>query len=435
MHESVNKQVYRRFVEEVINRGNLAVIPELFHPDYVDHNAPPNGDPGMTVYDQVAGIPTLFRGAFPDVHFTIESMVEQNGWVGTRVTGRGQHIGRPFMGVDPTGRHVVWSSEGMFRMQDGKIAEHYGQPDLLGLREQITMKPEPGSLDEVRAIVAKYVYATNMGNFDAFDEFVVEDYVDHDPVPGQKPGREGLKDAYRAFLAAFPDIWFTFEDLIAQGDLVVGRGVIQGTHKGEFLGVPPSGKVLHWTGTRMFRVKDGKVTEGWINFDVMGLLQQMGVVPTPPAPEGPLAPSSVGLRGAASTPAANEALMRRFIDEVWNKGNLDLADEFFHPEATSPSAAALPPGGAGVKVIASMFRSAFPDYWMTIDYLVADEEKVAARFSQGGTHQGDLFGIPATGKSVKFTEMGILRIADGKVVESWYDVDMAGLMQQLGVGG
>ena len=201
MRESPNKQVYRRFVEEVINRGDVDVIPELFHPEYVDRTAPPGSDASASVFDQVAAIPKMFRGAFPDVHFTIESMVEEDGWVGTRVTGRGQHIGRPFMGADPTGRRVVWSSEGMFRMQDGKIAEHYGQPDLLGLREQIMMKPEPGSLDETRAIVAKYVYATNMGNFDAFDEFVVEDYVDHDPVPGQEPGREGLKNAYRAFRA------------------------------------------------------------------------------------------------------------------------------------------------------------------------------------------------------------------------------------------
>jgi predicted ester cyclase len=120
---------------------------------------------------------------------------------------------------------------------------------------------------------------------------------------------------------------------------------------------------------------------------------------------------------------------------VWNKGNLDVAEEIFHPQHTSPSAPTLPPGAEGVKMIATMFRSAFPDYWMTIDHLVAEPDRVAARFSQGGTHQGDLFGIPPTGKTVKFTEMGILRVADGKIVESWYDVDMLGMMQQLGVGG
>src|SRR3972149_10857537 len=130
MRESPNKQVYRRFVEEVINRGDVDVIPELFHPEYVDRTAPPGSDASASVFDQVAAIPKMFRGAFPDVHFTIESMVEEDGWVGTRVTGRGQHIGRPFMGADPTGRRGVWASRGTFRVQNGKIAEPYGQPDL-----------------------------------------------------------------------------------------------------------------------------------------------------------------------------------------------------------------------------------------------------------------------------------------------------------------
>jgi steroid delta-isomerase-like uncharacterized protein len=279
MAESAKKQVYRRFVEDVINKGNISIIPEIFHPNYVDHSAPPGAPTGGSVFDQVAAIPKMFRGAFPDVHFTIDDMVEDGDWVATRVTGQAQHLGRPFMGVPPSGRKIAWSSFGFFRIQDGKIIEHYGQPDLMGLREQITMKAEPGSLDENRAIVTRYVYEVNMQNYDAFDEFVVEDYLDHDPIPGQQPGREPLKAAYRAFSDAFPDIWFTFEDLIAEDDLVVGRGVIEGTHSGAFLGIPPTHKKIHWTGTRMFRVRDHKVAEGWINFDMLGMLQQLGVAP------------------------------------------------------------------------------------------------------------------------------------------------------------
>jgi predicted ester cyclase len=144
MSESPNKQVYRRFVEEVINEGDISVIDELFNPDYVDHTAPPGAPSGLSVHDQVAGIPRLFRGAFPDLRFTIESMVEQDGWVGTRVTGEGTHTGAPFMGLPPSGRKAVWSSFGMFRIQDGRIAEHYGQPDMLGLREQLEGKTAEG---------------------------------------------------------------------------------------------------------------------------------------------------------------------------------------------------------------------------------------------------------------------------------------------------
>jgi predicted ester cyclase len=278
MAESAKKQVYRRFVDEVINKGNLSVIPELYHPDYVDHNAPPGAPSGLSVYEQVAAIPKMFRGAFPDVHFTIESMTEEGDWVATRVTGRAQHLGRPFMGVNPTGRKVEWTSFGMFRIKDGKIVEHYGQPDLIGLRDQIMQKPALGSLDEARAIVANYVYQVNMQNYESFDDFVVPDYLDHDPIPGQMPGREGLKAAYKIFSDAFPDVWFTFEDLIAEGDMVVGRGVIEGTQKGLFLGLPASNKYIKWTGTRMFRVRDGKVSEGWINFDLLTVFQQMGIM-------------------------------------------------------------------------------------------------------------------------------------------------------------
>jgi steroid delta-isomerase-like uncharacterized protein len=133
-------------------------------------------------------------------------------------------------------------------------------------------------LDEARAAVTRYVYEVNMQNYDAFDEFVVPDFLDHDPIPGQLPGREGLKAAYKGFSDAFPDIWFTFEDLIAEGDMVVGRGVIEGTHKGPFLNLPPTNKTIKWTGTRMFRVRDGKVSEGWINFDLLTVFQQMGIM-------------------------------------------------------------------------------------------------------------------------------------------------------------
>jgi hypothetical protein len=84
MGESAGKQIYRRYVEEVINKGNVSIIPELYHPEYVDHSAPPGAAQG-SVFEQAAGIARMFRGAFPDVHFTIEDMTEE------RRTGLGRH--------------------------------------------------------------------------------------------------------------------------------------------------------------------------------------------------------------------------------------------------------------------------------------------------------------------------------------------------------
>ena len=136
-----------------------------------------------------------------------------------------------------------------------------------------------------KAIICRYVDATNDGELDLFDLFVDENYVENEPIPGQGPGREELKKAYVVFNGPFPDLEYVFEDLIAEGDLVFGRGVITGTHKGDFMGVPATGKQIRWTGTRLFRLKDLQVTEGWINVDMMGMMQQMGVIPAPPAPD------------------------------------------------------------------------------------------------------------------------------------------------------
>jgi len=311
--------------------------------------------------------------------------------------------------------------------------------------EDITVDDKANQLDRIfasrdaveianKAIIARYVYATNILEVDVFDEFVAPDYVDHDPIPGQEPGLEGLKKAYHTFLEPFPDVLFVFEDIIAEGDLVFGRGVISGTHQGEFFGIPPTGKRVHWTGTRLFRLKDLTVTEGWINLDFLGLLQQMGAVPAPPTPPPPETPPP-RLTGASATREETKAIMQRLVEEFWNQKNEAVADELFHPESSSPSAPGLPLGPEGVKQIGRMFWTAFPDYWIRIDHIAGEVDRVAARLTQGGTHQGDLFGIPPTGKTAEWTEMGILRIADGKIVESWFDVDMAGLMQQLGVGG
>ena len=132
----------------------------------------------------------------------------------------------------------------------------------------------------------------------------------------------------------------------------------------------------------------------------------------------------------------NKTIMRRMIEEVWNQGNLATADEIFAPDHTSPSAPGLPPGSAGVRILVTMFREAMPDYHMDIDLMVADENRVAARFTQSGTHSGGpLMGIPASGKKATWTEIGILQIENGKIAKSWYELDMLGMMRQLGVGG
>jgi predicted ester cyclase len=140
MAEDPKKTVYRRFVEEVINGGDIDVVEELFSPDYVDHSAPPGAPGGL---EGVKMIPRMFRGAFPDLHFTIDEMVSEGDVVATRVTGHGTQNGQ-FMALPPSGREATWASMGFFRVADGKIVEHWGVPDLLGILTQLGAVPPPG---------------------------------------------------------------------------------------------------------------------------------------------------------------------------------------------------------------------------------------------------------------------------------------------------
>lgn len=283
-----------------------------------------------------------------------------------------------------------------------------------------------------RLTVIRCCDALNRGDMHAVDELVADEFIEHDPMPTRMQGRDGMKATRAALATAFPDFRFVIEDLLAENDLVFVRGELLGTHRGAFGDVAATGNWVRVTGSCLLRLSQDRLIEGWTNVDMFGLLQQLDVIPVPATTE---AHSEVAPQAgyASGSPSAAKAVMQRMIDDLWNKGDLAVADELFHPQSTSPTAPQAAPGPDGVKAIVSMFRSAFPDYWIHIEDMVASGDRVAARFRQGGTHLGDLMGIPATGRSVEWTEMGMLRLTRGQIAESWYDVDMVGLFGQLGV--
>jgi steroid delta-isomerase-like uncharacterized protein len=121
----------------------------------------------------------------------------------------------------------------------------------------------------------------NKKNVDAINQFVAEDFVEHVPFPGQGPGREELKHVISTFLSAFPDIQWILEEQIAEGQTVVSRFTMTGTHRGEFLGIPPTGKLVKVWGVVIDVVKDGKFAESRIIMDTLGLMQQLGTIPSP----------------------------------------------------------------------------------------------------------------------------------------------------------
>ncbi len=129
----------------------------------------------------------------------------------------------------------------------------------------------------------------------------------------------------------------------------------------------------------------------------------------------------------------NKTLMRRFYDEVVNRGNLDMIDELASPDFVDHEASSgLAGGREDVKQFLSMLRIAFPDLRMNVEDLIAEGDKVVARATMTGTHQGEFAGIAATGKTVNVAAIDIVRFADGKLAEHWGVTDAASLMEQLG---
>src|SRR3954451_20792522 len=116
-------------------------------------------------------------------------------------------------------------------------------------------------------------------NLDNVNDLIDPNYTNHD-MPGPVPGREGFKQVMAMFFAAFPDMQVNMEQAVVEGDTIASRGYITGTHRGEFQGIPATGKRLNVKYMDFWRFANGKATDNWVQPDMLGLLQQLGAIPT-----------------------------------------------------------------------------------------------------------------------------------------------------------
>jgi steroid delta-isomerase-like uncharacterized protein len=121
----------------------------------------------------------------------------------------------------------------------------------------------------------------SQGKTEVADELFAPTFVDHSAFPGVPPTREGVKQLFTMFRAAFPDLHVTIQDQVAEGDKVVTRNTFHGTQHGDLMGIPPSGKQVSFGAIDILRVVDGRAVDHWTVVDQLGLMQQLGVVPTP----------------------------------------------------------------------------------------------------------------------------------------------------------
>jgi steroid delta-isomerase-like uncharacterized protein len=154
-------------------------------------------------------------------------------------------------------------------------------PTELGWCPAATRRTLDGMTTRNKQLVIDFIQALfTKGDIDAVDRYLHPDFVDHDPpLPHGPAGREGMRNAALTFRAALPDWHSELDQLVEEGDVVVERFHASGTHRGELMGVPATGRTLVLQGINVFRIDDGRIVERWGRLDTLGLMQQLGLVP------------------------------------------------------------------------------------------------------------------------------------------------------------
>lgn len=137
------------------------------------------------------------------------------------------------------------------------------------------------SVEENKALVRRYIEDLDKGDMAIMEKYFATNCVYHSPGGVDLRGFEVLREQGIKHFNAFPDFQHTIEDMIAEGDKVVARFTDRGTHKGEYMGITPTGKQVMYTGIMIFQIADGKLVELWGEYDALGLMQQLGAVPPP----------------------------------------------------------------------------------------------------------------------------------------------------------
>ncbi len=128
-------------------------------------------------------------------------------------------------------------------------------------------------------IITRFEHAFREGDQATIDELCDPGLVDHNPAPGHEPTLAGFKEKVAGFRAMFPDLEEDLQDIVASGDTVATRWVVTGSLQQEFMGIPATGQTIRVEGMNFYRLKDGRVTDIWSQFDGLGMMEQVGAIP------------------------------------------------------------------------------------------------------------------------------------------------------------
>jgi len=308
------------------------------------------------------------------------------------------------------------------------------------------------SVQENKDLLVSFVKEVLDGkNLDAMDKYLSPNFLHHDLAPGeqtrQQTGAAGQRNFFsNVVFPAFDNFNTTFEDLVGENDLVAGRWRQSSRNSGPWLGRRPTGKRTEIAGVSIVRIRNGLIVEEWEGRDAAGLFRQLGVpVPKPRLKPVrlPLGPAVVGIppfrtNGPFGRPASPnvrraKAQAASVYLEAWNNGNLDalgknLSDRFvLHDPSGLPTA-----DRSGSAALVSAFRTGLPDLGVTVDLQLAEGDLVVNRWTARGSHDGELLGVPSTGRRVSFTGVSIQQIGGDKIEQEWALWEQLSVFQQVG---
>lgn len=292
----------------------------------------------------------------------------------------------------------------------------------------------------------------NPANWELVPELCAPDIAVHlasEPEPFV--GHDALIELFEIFRGAVPDRRLTAEDVVAEADRVAVRSIVRGTNTGSLFGAPPTGRTVAMPEAAIYRCADGKLQECWFLPDLLSIVEQLGFLDQkPPLPLRLLAALQSATEKVAPwrkaklpspqpvefTIEGNKALVERGLREIWNGADWDVSRELYGEDLVVHQWGETEPRDLqGFEAMFTMLHTAFPDFRITLEDLLAEGDRVAARWLLEGTHEGVYFDFQPTGKRIAARAVEIFRFADGRLRELWTMPDRMGVGQQLGVAG
>ncbi|WP_405865595.1 ester cyclase [Streptomyces sp. NBC_00005] len=279
----------------------------------------------------------------------------------------------------------------------------------------------------LEALVRRRVSLINEGKFSALGDVLHADAITHYGSGEPVRGLESLVAVLEGF-QAFPDLKVSIEEVVTDGDFVAARYTSRGTHRAPFAGIPGTGTAVEFGGAGIHHVRGDKIDEVWVVDDLATLTRQLGNSSWTHADSE----SDTATRPAKPAVETNRAAVRRWIELV-NARKLDDLREVWADDLVlhqGPDQPALV-GFDNFRALLDMFYAAMPDLQISVEDVVAGADTVILRSASTGTHTGDLFGIPPTGRKVTYVGVGTYHLANGKITHEWFNDDMFSLVQAL----